>query len=103
MRVLDAERLPHQVVNEIEGGTRHKANRHLIHQDSGAVLLESQVVRGLVLVDLEFILKTGATPAIDGYAQCRWVIRRDITDAGGGTGGNGEGRFGHGANVGSRT
>src|SRR5471032_53741 len=74
VRVLDLERLAHQIVDEIDFRTLHIFERDRIDEDHGAVAFDHKVVRGARLLDIESVLETRAAAALDRNAQRRAFI-----------------------------
>ena len=80
-----AKRGADQVVHEIDLGARQKRHRSGIDQHHRAVARDDQVVVGLGVLDIEFVLEAGAAAALDADAQHRPVAfgLEDFPDAAG--------------------
>ena len=81
MRILHAEGLAHQVIDEVQGGAVHETQRNGVHQHGGAIAFEGGVVIGAGGIEFEFVLKARAATAVDGDAQGRLVGRRNLKNA----------------------
>src|SRR5205085_12143699 len=65
VRVLHLERLPHQVVDEVELRAAHIFEADGVDEDGRAVAGHDEVILGPRLLDVERILKTRAAAALD--------------------------------------
>src|SRR3984957_18763127 len=71
IRVLDSERLAHQIVDEIEFGAFQHFKRNRIDQQGRAIAGHRHVVLGAAPFDVECILEARAAAALDRDAQSR--------------------------------
>src|SRR5258708_28850825 len=61
----DAERGADQIVDEIDFRACEERHRGWIDQHHGVVALDHEVVLGLGMLDVEFVLEAGAAAALD--------------------------------------
>src|SRR6185437_7564941 len=69
VRVVHTERGADQVVDEIDLRPRKERRRGRIDQHDGRIALDHQIVLGLGVIDVEFVLEAWAAAAFDGDAQ----------------------------------
>lgn len=101
MRVFHAEGLAHQVVDKVEDRAVHVAEGKVVHEDGSAGLFKGHVIGLALAIQLEFVLESGATTAVDGDAQCRAVACGNLKNAFCGGGSYCKGGSRHGRNLGT--
>ena len=67
--VVDAERRPDEVVDEVDLGARHVLDRDRIDQHRRPFPGQHEVVVAAGLIEVEFVLKAGAAAALDAHPQ----------------------------------
>jgi hypothetical protein len=65
LRIVDLERLPDQVVDEVDLRPGHVIDRHRVDQHHGALARQHQVILGLGALDVELVLEARAAAAFD--------------------------------------
>src|SRR5262249_41184133 len=97
VRIVELELRADQVVDEIEFGALHEAERDRIDHDARAVALDQEIVGRPLAHEVEAVLKPGAAAALDAYAKQRRrrLAPKQLGDAACRALADGDGRFAH--------
>src|SRR5690606_8268598 len=83
VRIVDPERRPDEVVDEVDLRPGHVHQRYRVDQHGCAIPFDDYVVRLAFGHKIEFVLKTGAATTFDAHAQqlVRGLVGHDLVNA----------------------